>query len=759
MYITHDFIVPNSVEFREYQINIASSSSKENTLVVLPTGLGKTIIALLLIARKLKESQKKILFLAPTKPLVIQHAQFLREFLTIDDGLIPVFTGELSPKKRQELWGNSRVIVSTPQVIENDLLSKRITLQDVSLIIYDEAHHAVGRYAYVFIAEMYRQQGEKQHVLGMTASPGRDMEKILEVCKNLNIRNIEIRTKHDRDVKPYVHELNITWKHVSVPREFSFALQLLRKSLSERLQKLKDIGVIDSASIAFINKTKLLDTQKVIQSAIRDQVNPAKELFEAAALQSEALKIYYAIELLQTQGIEAVKRYFSRLQQEAKSKSSSKSSKKLMADADFLDAIAYIKSLHIEHPKFAALKEIISDQFRKKPESRVIVFTHFRDTSSAVVEALGEVKNARAVRFIGQSLKTNDKGLTQKQQAEIIQKFKQGEYNVLVATSVAEEGLDIPSTELVIFYEPIPSEIRNIQRRGRTGRKMPGRIIILITKGTQDEGYYWASKRREKQMRMDLELLRAKLSKRVELEKSFSTLEVKGDNKQKTLEDFKANEEEITIIVDHREYRSDVVRRLAAKNVSLKSQQLDVGDYVLSTRIGVERKQVDDFLSSLIKGTLFQQINKLRDAYARPLLIIEGEDLFKKRNISHNAIFGSFVSIIVDFGIPILFTKNAFDTADVLFITAAREQKEKQKDVAVRGGKPSASLRERQQFIVEGLPNVSSVIAQRLLDHFGSIRAIANASEDELQEVHGIGPLIASDIYRVFNAEFDESEE
>ncbi|MCJ2514019.1 MAG: DEAD/DEAH box helicase family protein, partial [Candidatus Thermoplasmatota archaeon] len=98
-------IKSNSIEFREYQVNIAESSYKENTLLVLPTGLGKTVIALILISKiiKINQNSEKILFLAPTKPLVLQHAQFLKNFLTINNELISTFTGEISPEERNKL--------------------------------------------------------------------------------------------------------------------------------------------------------------------------------------------------------------------------------------------------------------------------------------------------------------------------------------------------------------------------------------------------------------------------------------------------------------------------------------------------------------------------------------------------------------------------------------------------------------------------------------------------------------------------------
>jgi Fanconi anemia group M protein len=751
VYIKREFIKSDSLEYREYQNKIAISAVKASTLVVLPTGLGKTIVALLVLAEELKKKNNKILFLSPTKPLVNQHAQFLKNFLTIDDSIV-VFTGEIQPVKRKEMWNKNRIIISTPQVIENDLISKRINLKDISLIIYDEVHRAVGNYSYVFISEIYRKQKNARLSLGMTASPGNDISKILEVCKNLEISNIEIRTKYDPDVRPYVHDLKIKWKEIALPKEFSYTIQLLRKSLSDRLKILKEIGVIDSSSLSLINRRKLLDIQKRIQEELRSGPTPSKLLFKASSAQNAALKLYHAIELMQTQGVNALRNYFQRMGNEALSKGGSKASRDILKDSNVLEALAYAKSLDIEHPKIPEIVKIIKEQFNIKKDSKIIIFTHYRDTSLYVLEQLKQINDVRPVRFIGQAVKGEDKGLTQKEQIKIIRKFKEDVFNLLIATSVAEEGLDIPSTDLVVFYEPVPSEIRTIQRRGRTARKMPGKVIILITKGTPDVGYYWSSRRKEKMMHSELDALRSSLNKRFEDPSSFYVSIITKDN-QKKLDEY-STIKNIKIIVDNREYRSNVIRFLSRKDIEIESQQLDVGDYVLSSRIGVERKEVDDFLSSLIEGKLFFQMRKLRNAYSRPVLILEGEDLLTKRNINHNAIFGSLVSIIVDFGIPIITTKSTHETADLLYVMANREQKEGDKAVAIRGEKWSKSAHEQQQFVIEGLPNVSAVLAKRLLQNFGSIKAIINASEEELCTVQGIGKNIAKEIVKILDSEY-----
>ena len=754
MEIKNKFIKNDLIEYRKYQINIAKSADKKNTMVVLPTGLGKTVIALLLISRKLENKSNKILFLAPTKPLVNQHKSFLREHLEIDEEEISIFTGEIAPNKRKNIWKKSRIIISTPQVIENDLLNNRLDLEDVSFIIFDECHHAVGEYSYVFISEMYQKQRKDRLILAITASPGNDILKIKEVCNNLDIRNIEIRTKYDPDVKPYVHDLKITWKEIKLPNDFAFTIQLLKKALSERLKFLKDLELIESSSVSSINKRKILDAQKKIQKEIRSRPKPPSVLFKAASVQSEAIKIYYALELIQTQGVNAFINYFQRMGKEAETKKASKSSRKIITDNNIIEAIAYAKSLEIEHPKINKIKEIVKEQLKNNPESRIIIFTHYRDTSSYISDILKDLKDSRASRFIGQSTKIGDKGLSQRQQADIIKKFKSGDLNVLIATSVAEEGLDIPSTDLVVFFEPIPSEIRAIQRRGRTARKMPGKVVILITKGTLDEAYYWSSKRKEKRMRSELELIRSKLNKRLE---DSGKIEIDDSEKsplQKKLPEYDKKNANVKIIVDHREYRSNVVKNLAYKGAKVQPKQLDVGDYILSSRIGVERKKVEDYLSSLIDGKLFNQISRLKEVYSRPILVIEGENLYSKRNINQNAIFGSLASITVNYGISILTTKDSSETAELLRIIAQREQRENKKHIAIRGEKTQMSLKERQQFIIEGLPNVSAVIAKRLLAYFGSIKEIANATEEDLMKVKGVGKSIAEEITTLLNSDY-----
>lgn len=243
MFVEHPLILKESIELREYQRTLADACLRESTLVVLPTGMGKTVIALLVIADVLSRKKGKVLLLAPTKPLVEQHAMFLRDKLV--GKRTAVLTGEVDPEEREAEWVQSDVIASTPQVVANDLRTERISLRDVRLIIFDEAHRGVGNYAYVKIAREYMGQGGL--VLGMTASPGSSMAKIKEVCSNLGIENIEVRSEADPDVSSYVHDINVDWVEVEVPVGMRKVADVLRKLYGRYIKELVNMGVMNAA--------------------------------------------------------------------------------------------------------------------------------------------------------------------------------------------------------------------------------------------------------------------------------------------------------------------------------------------------------------------------------------------------------------------------------------------------------------------------------------------------------------------------------
>lgn len=211
--------------------------------------------------------------------------------------------------------------------------------------------------------------------------------------------------------------------------------------------------------------------------------------------------------------------------------------------------------------------------------------------------------------------------------------------------------------------------------------------------------------------------------------------------------------EKILIFVDYREKGTPVFEHLKRTDALTKTANLDVGDYIASQRVVIERKNINDFVSSIIDGRIFQQANKLKKSYEKPIIIIEGS--YFNRNISRNALKATIATLILDFGIPIIQTVNEKDTADTIYWLAKREQTERKVSIAIkRKGKKPKEITKLQKYVLCGLPHVSDVLATRLLKEFGSLKAIFNASQDQLQKVEGIGKKKAKTILDVITKKF-----
>jgi len=728
---------------RLYQETILHSCIRNNCLVILPTGLGKTKAAILVAINRMKSYPKsKILFMTPTKPLANQICEEFKECTDIDDSEILLFTGAVSPEKREKQWVDAKIIVSTPQGCVNDVINSRISLDDVSLLVFDEAHRAVGDYDYVFLAKQYHKKSKFPRIIGLTASPGSDLQKITEVTKNLFIENIELRTESDPDVQPYIQELDIDYILVDLPSEFMDAKKFLDACFKSKLQKLKDFGFIPSTN--YTTKKDILNVQKDIQRRVfggeKDYM-----LWAALSIIAEVIKTQHALELLETQGISAAKKYMDGLYSSA-DKTKVKAVKSLVKDLNFKSAYIKVQKIYeenIEHPKLDELKNIIQEEIKKNPDTKIIVFNQYRDSASKIVNELNNINSVKCVLFVGQ-MKKNGTGMSQKEQIKTLDEFSKGEYNTLLSTSIGEEGLDIPKVDLVIFYEPVPSAIRTIQRMGRTARTEKGKVIILVTKNTRDEAYRWTAYHKEKRMHKILSKLKDDIQLKLEIKK------------QPTLKSF-VKKNKLKIFVDFREKSSGVVKELVNQNIDVKMQQLAVGDYILSNRVCVEFKTKQDFVNSIIDKRLLHQVKSLKNNYEKPLLIIEGEeDIYSLRKIHPNAINGMLASIAIDFGIPIIFTKNFLETASLLNSIAKREQEAEKKDIGIRTEKKPLTTKEQQEFIIESLPGVGPNLAKSLLKEFKSIKSIINANHPELQKVEKLGPKKSKEIKRIVEEKYDQ---
>ncbi|MDD9954001.1 MAG: DEAD/DEAH box helicase [Candidatus Woesearchaeota archaeon] len=729
-------MLKKQIQPRRYQETIFAQATQHNTLVVLPTGLGKTMIAMMLAVHRLQQyPESKILVLAPTKPLVQQHERTFKEFMEMDEEEFTLFTGAIRPDKRAALWNEKRIIFSTPQGLENDILGGKITFDDVSLIVFDEAHRTVGEYSYVFLAKQYIKQARNQRILALTASPGTDETSITEVCEHLGIEEIEVRSAEDVDVKPYVQETDVQWVQVALPPKLLEIRKLLDNCLQQRIATLKEFGAITGK---YVNKRTLLGLTAQLQRALAKGEKDF-DMMKSLSVAAEALKLHHAIELVDTQGVYALKKYFGTIKEQA-TKGLSKAVKNIVADPTWKTAEIKTNTLleeNVEHPKLKELQKLVLQHTYQQDDCKMIIFTQYRDQGVKILEAL-ETINVSGKMFVGQAKRGNT-GMSQKEQKEILDEFRNGEFSCLIATSVAEEGLDIPKVDVVMFYEPVPSAIRTVQRRGRTGRGEKGKVIVLMTTGTADVGYKWAAHHKEKRMYRAI----------TEVKKKFK-LEPK---EQKTLlQQFREEKkQQVKVICDYREKASPVMKELL-DTAQIELQQLSVGDYQVSDRVVVEYKKVPDFVDSIIDGRLLSQLKSLSQ-YTRPIILIEGtEDLYSQRKIHPNAIRGMLSTITVSYGMPILWSKSPKETAGLLISLAKREQ-EAGKDWQYHSAKPLTDD-ELQEYIVASFPGVGNQLAKPLLARFGSIKGIANASLAELQEVELIGKKKASRIKEIAEREY-----
>ena len=517
---------------RKYQQEIYENCKNKNCLVVLPTGIGKTLIALMLcINRQKAVPGTKCLFLAPTRPLAEQHLEYFQKHLPELFAHMELFTGKIHAKERKELWERADIIFSTPQCISNDLKNNLYNLNEVSLLIEDECHRCLKNYAYTYVAQKYKEQSENPRVLGLTASPGTDKETITKIAQNLGIEAIELRTRDSDDVKEYLQELKFDTIKLEYPPEFKEISDLIRNIYERKVQELKNRKLFFKQA----NKITLLQLQGELMAKVRSGKRNFN-YFAGIVACAQAIKVSHLIELLETQTLHTSLNYMQNLFEQAAQKKS-KASIQISKNPDFNLAFIKIQELiarNIEHPKLLQLKSIIEESIKNNPKNKTIVFSQYRDTVTKICEILNKIPRINAKVFVGQAKKTNKKGetsgLNQKEQQKIMQEFKQGSINIIGATSIAEEGLDIPEVNSVIFYEPIPSAIRSIQRRGRTARLMKGRLIILLTLGTLDEIFYYASRAKEKRMYKAIESIKNKLDKRETLKPK-----VKKEFSQKTL--------------------------------------------------------------------------------------------------------------------------------------------------------------------------------------------------------------------------------
>ena len=492
-YVAHPGLVAETIQARAYQLQAVDDAMAGSMLLILPTAAGKTAVAWLSIVERLERTGGWALVIAPTVALSNQHLENAIPVLSNVSELNPIsLSGQQTASKRPELWKGSRLVFATPQVVRNDVRKGVLSLDGCSILVVDEAHHCTGEHAMAEVAEMYISQSESPLILATTASPGSRREQVQEICRRLEIQKIHMRTKEDPMVAEFLSELDVEEVGVEVPseiRELAEPFMIWQEGIVDRERRSGRYVMPGN-----INQAGLSNAMERAQEAIG---RGDKSGFRSSSQIATAMRLHHLINHLLCQGIAASRHFLSRMEDEEEK---SKSSRDFLRDARVRRLSASLKGMAEVHSKVGAVRRLVRERIRRDNESRVIVFANYRDTVEALEGALSDLDGIRAIQFIGQSRRSGSGGLTAKQQLARLSKFREGGANVLVATSVGEEGLDIPSADLVIFYEPVSSEIRTIQRRGRTGRRRQGEVVVLVAEGTRDERAKDSAKRKEEFM-------------------------------------------------------------------------------------------------------------------------------------------------------------------------------------------------------------------------------------------------------------------
>ena len=719
-YIENRLLKPRSIEKRQYQVTLADKCFKENLLVVLPTGLGKTTVALLTISKFISiNSDKQYLFLAPTKPLTNQHYRFLKNSLNIDEENITLITGEVPLKTRKSNW-TKKIICATPQIACSDISKGLFKLSNLALVIFDEVHRAVGNYAYVKLNSYITSFPNQIRIIGLTASLPHQEVKIKEIMKNLSIEKIDIKTNQSPDVIPFMQKTDIEWIKLVLPDYINKIRDYIKQALNVRIQVLKKHGLINTSFVSHSALLKLRTDARLSGNKVL-----WKELLNS-------IRLNHALNLIETQSVYSFVHYFEDLFESWKGND-------LKSDDTVLRAYNYSISCfnnQTEHPKINKLKDIL---LNLNDNDKVIVFTSYRASVEVICEHLKNTQ-IKFDRLIGKAGKT---GQNQKKQASVLEGLQNGEFNVLIATQIGEEGLDVAECNHVIFYDNVPSAIRYVQRSGRTGRNSPGKILVLMSEGTRDEAYYWSAIRKMKTTA-----------------NTINNLDKTAFNKEKNKEKFEGPLDKYVkstttpvIYVDSRENIS-LVNQLKEYDITVEIKTLSVGDIIISEDVVIERKKMGDFAKSLIDGRLFKQLISMKNNYVKPVLIIEGNALLG--SISKASYYGVLASIIGDFEISIITTKDERETSEFIYYIARREQLDQKKDVKIRFGKKPSNINEIQKYVVAGIPGINTAMADKLLKKFRNLQNLFNADIKTLTSIDGVGNKTSSKIKEISTHDYDE---
>lgn len=529
------YIYPTNLQVRDYQYNIVNRALFHNLLVALPTGLGKTFIASTVMLNYLRWfPDLKIIFMAPTKPLVAQQIKACCGITGIPTLKVAILLDKVR-KNRATIWEEKQVFFTTPQVVENDLATGIVEPKLIVLLVVDEAHRAKGNYAYNNVVKFLNRFNPSYRILALTATPASDVDGVQEIVSNLNISKVEVRTERSIDIFKYLKQKKIERISVGQSNEIREAIDLICVAIAPILETANQRKIYEITDPSKVNAFTALDAQ---QKLIRNPNIPEGLKWANYFILQLLVVVGQCLRRLNIYGIRSFYSYFHEKHLEFTTKyNNKKSTNKLAASFYSHSSIkillerseSMIKDRHfLGHPKLEVVISELTSFFENtsNEDSRVIIFTEFRESALDIVNAIELLESQlKAHIFIGQAkekerfdedkfLKKGKKkkkdevkekpvkpekgaqtssemaqltGMNQKMQKDLIKKFKSGVYNILVATSIGEEGLDIGEVDLIVCFDSTSSPIKNVQRMGRTGRNRDGKVLLLFSSNEESK--------------------------------------------------------------------------------------------------------------------------------------------------------------------------------------------------------------------------------------------------------------------------------
>lgn len=493
------WIYPTNYPVRRYQYDITHAALFRNTLVVLPTGLGKTFLAAVVMYNMYRWYPcGRVVFMAPTRPLVAQQIEACYQIMGIPRADTCELTGRQAKEHRLTSWSSKRVFFVTPQVLAIDMRDPGFPVSEVRLLVIDEAHKARGRYAYTEVVSWLHERNHCMRVLALSATPGRNIDDVAQVVRNLRISALAVRAEQSADVKPYTHAKCIRSVVVRMGDALSAVREQLLQIIEPYVQNLLAMDVL-AGNVATLSKGWLVMQQKRFLEASQQQRHPQ----HAAAMGDfgACISLYHALELLERHGVRIFLRFFDDADKFYLSRDPQLS--KLLAD--LRDEVGHVNgdageplpvNFDFGHPKYeilrvqllqhfeaaAAAAAISNDETCEANTTRALIFCEYKQSVFLIERLLTTERLLRPRIFVGQG------SVTQRQQLATMADFRSGRVNVLIATCVAEEGIDVGEIDLIVCFDiSNRNPTRFVQRIGRTGRKRDGQVLMLVTEGREQK--------------------------------------------------------------------------------------------------------------------------------------------------------------------------------------------------------------------------------------------------------------------------------